>query len=51
MKPSPDEARTAVGSFYVVVDRDTNGDKRLSERDTVSLATSAADGTGYRKAH
>ena len=49
MKTSPDDARTTVGSFHVVVDRNTNGDKRLSEQDAVSLAASAADGTGYRK--
>ncbi|WP_284260498.1 hypothetical protein [Bradyrhizobium iriomotense] len=46
-----DEARTAVavGAFYVVVDGDTNGDKRLSGNDLVSLAAVAADGTNYRK--
>ena len=45
----PDEPRKAVGFLYVVVDKDSNGDGRLSERDSVSLATSAVDGTGYRK--
>lgn len=49
MKTASDDARTVVGSFYVVVDRDTNGDKRLCENDSVTLAASAADGTGYRK--
>ncbi|MCK1394230.1 hypothetical protein [Bradyrhizobium sp. 1] len=49
MKTSPDDARTPVGTFYVIVDKDTNGDQRLSERDAVVLAASAADGAGYRK--
>lgn len=49
MKAASDDTRTSVGSFYVVVDKDTNGDKRLSENDSVTLAASAADGTGYRK--
>ena len=49
MKTSPDDTRSPVGTFYVVVDKDTDGDKRLSERDALSLAASAVDGTGYRK--
>src|SRR5262249_30212368 len=49
LKGSPDESRTGVGVFYVVVDKDSNGDNRLSERDAVSLAASAVDGTNYRK--
>jgi hypothetical protein len=35
--------------LYVVVDRDSNGDGRLSERDAQSVAASAVDGTDYRK--
>ncbi|WP_018320939.1 hypothetical protein [Bradyrhizobium sp. WSM2793] len=49
MKTGPDDGRTAVGFFYVVVDKDTDGDKRLSEHDALSLAVTAVDGTGYRK--
>ena len=49
LKTASDDARMTVGSFHVVVDRDTNGDQRLSEQDAVSLAASAADGTNYRK--
>jgi len=49
LKDSPDESRKTVGLLYVVVDKDSNGDGRLSERDSISLATSAVDGTGYRK--
>ena len=49
VKSTPDEARTGVGVFYAVIDRDSNGDNRLSERDAVSLAAGAVDGTNYRK--
>jgi hypothetical protein len=49
MRTATDDARTVVGAFYVIVDKDTNGDQRLSEHDAVALAASAADGTGYRK--
>jgi hypothetical protein len=49
MKAASDDARTVVGRLYIVVDKDTNGDQRLSEHDAVALAASAADGTGYRK--
>jgi len=49
VKSTPDEARTGVGVFYAVIDRDSNGDNRLGERDAVSLAAGAVDGTNYRK--
>ena len=49
VKATPEDARTGVGVLYVVIDRDTNGDNRLSERDAVSLAAGAIDGTNYRK--
>jgi hypothetical protein len=49
MKTATDDARTVVGAFHAIVDKDTNGDQRLSEHDAVALAASAADGTGYRK--
>ena len=49
VKSTPDEARTGVGVFYAVIDKDSNGDNRLSERDAVSLAAGAVDGTNYRK--
>lgn len=48
-KFAPDSSRNVVGVLYVVIDRDSNGDNRLSERDAVSLATSDLDGTNYRK--
>ena len=35
--------------IYSVVERDSNGDNRLTDKDAVSLATSAVDGTNYRK--
>ncbi|PDT88871.1 hypothetical protein CO669_17190 [Bradyrhizobium sp. Y36] len=44
-----DNSRSVVGLLYVIVDRDTNGDNRLTERDAVSVATSDLDGTNYRK--
>ena len=49
VKSTPDEARTGVGVFYAVIDRDSNGDNRVGERDAVSLAAGAVDGTNYRK--
>ena len=38
-----------MGIFHVVIERDSNGDNRLTERDAASLAASAVDGTNYRK--
>jgi hypothetical protein len=49
LKSAPEELRQSVGIIYVVVDRDSNGDGRLTERDAQSLATSDVDGTNYRK--
>lgn len=49
LREFPDQPRTAVGVIYTVVEKDSNGDSRLTEEDAVSLATSAVDGSGYRK--
>jgi hypothetical protein len=49
VKDSPDQPRIGVGVIYTVVERDSNGDNRLTEKDAVSLATSKVDGTNYRK--
>ena len=49
LKDAPDQPRAAIAVLHVVVERDTNGDKRLTEKDAISLAASAADGTNYRK--
>jgi hypothetical protein len=49
LKEANDSSRAAVAAVHVVVEKDTDGDKRLTEKDAVSLATSAADGTNYRK--
>jgi hypothetical protein len=49
LKDSNDPSRTAVAVVHVVVEKDTDGDKRLTEKDAVSLATSTTDGTNYRK--
>jgi hypothetical protein len=44
-----DPSRTGVGVIYSIVERDSNGDNRLTEKDAISLATSNVDGTNYRK--
>jgi hypothetical protein len=49
LKDAPDQPRAAVAVVYVIVEKDTNGDKRLTEKDATTLAASAADGTNYRK--
>jgi hypothetical protein len=49
LKTLPDEQNAAVGIIYSVVERDSNGDNRLTDKDAVSLAASAVDGTDYRK--
>jgi hypothetical protein len=49
LKDANDQSRTAVAVVHVVVEKDTDGDKRLTEKDAISLATSATDGTNYRK--
>jgi len=45
----PNYARIVVGMVYVIIDKDSNGDNRLNEKDAVSLATSDLDGNNYRK--
>jgi hypothetical protein len=35
------------GIVYALVDKDTDGDGRLSARDTITVAASAADGSGF----
>ena len=42
LKDANDPSRAVV---HVVVEKDTDGDKRLTEKDAISLATSATDGT------
>ncbi|MGY2907805.1 hypothetical protein [Bradyrhizobium sp. URHC0002] len=49
LKDANDPSRAAVAVVHVVVEKDTDGDKRLTEKDAISLATSATDGTNYRK--
>jgi hypothetical protein len=46
---SPRDEQKAVAMIYTVVERDSNGDNRLTEKDAISLATSAVDGDKYRK--
>jgi hypothetical protein len=43
------EEQKAVAMIYTVVERDSNGDSRLTGKDAISLATSAVDGDKYRK--
>jgi hypothetical protein len=49
LRSSPDESQTGVGFIHTVVEKDSNGDARLSERDAVSVAVSDVDGARYRK--
>jgi hypothetical protein len=49
LKTMPDEQSVTVGIVYSVVERDSNGDNRLTGNDAISLAASAVDGTNYRK--
>jgi hypothetical protein len=49
LKRSPDEARTGVGIILTIVEKDSNGDNRLTDKDAVSLAVSDVDGGRYRK--
>ena len=48
-KTIPDEQNAAIAILYTVVERDSNGDNRLTDKDAVSLAASDVDGTKYRK--
>jgi hypothetical protein len=49
LRNSPDEPHTGVGVVHIVVERDSNGDNRLTDKDAVSLAASTVDGANYRK--
>lgn len=49
--PEKEDARKAPNTVvfvYVIVDRDSNGDGRLTEADTKQIAISAPNGTGFR---
>jgi hypothetical protein len=49
LKKSNDGSEKAVGIMFSVVEIDTNKDGRLSEKDTIAIASSSIDGTGYKK--
>jgi hypothetical protein len=49
LKTSSDDQIKAVGIIYTVVEKDSNGDNRLTGKDAISLAASAVDGDNYRK--
>lgn len=48
--PSPArlEEKT-IGIVYVMAEKDTNGDKRLSDKDAVTISYSLPDGSGFKK--
>lgn len=48
-KYEPNDSREVVSILYVVIDKDTNGDRRLTEKDVSSLMASSVDGTSSRK--
>ncbi|MGJ4925749.1 hypothetical protein ACQR1I_10550 [Bradyrhizobium sp. HKCCYLS2038] len=45
----PEQPRQAVGIIYAVVEKDSNGDGRLTSKDAVSVAVSDVQGGGFRK--
>jgi hypothetical protein len=49
LRSAVEESRQSVGILYVVVDKDSNGDGRLSEKDAATVMASAVDGTDARK--
>ncbi|MET0679150.1 MAG: hypothetical protein ABW175_25400 [Bradyrhizobium sp.] len=46
---SPGESRRGIGVVYTLVERDSNGDNRLTDKDALSLAFTKIDGSTYRK--
>lgn len=49
LKQINNESRKAVGIIYALIEKDTNGDNRLSEKDAITIGFSALDGSGYTK--
>ena len=49
LKTSRDENNKAVGVVYALVEKDTNGDNRLSDKDAITIGTSSLDGSSYKK--
>ncbi|MGJ4950125.1 hypothetical protein [Bradyrhizobium sp. HKCCYLS20291] len=49
MRSVPEQPRQAVGIIYAVVEKDSNGDGRLTSKDAVSVAVSDVQGGGFRK--
>lgn len=49
VRNSPGDPRVSVGIMYTLVEKDTNGDSRLTNKDAVSLAVSNVDGSQFRK--
>lgn len=49
LRNSPDDPHVSVGIIYTLVEKDSNGDNRLTNKDAVSLAASDVDGGQFRK--
>ena len=49
LKNSNENNDKATAIIYEVVEKDTNGDERLSEKDGLALFSSNIDGSGYKK--
>lgn len=49
LKNASAETNKAVGIVYTLVEKDSDGDGRLTNKDVITLSTSAIDGTNYRK--
>jgi hypothetical protein len=48
-KDLPDEASKTVGFVYALVEKDSDGDGRLTNKDAITISASNADGTQYTK--
>lgn len=46
--PATLEEKT-IGIVYVMAEKDTNGDKRLSDKDAITISYSLPDGSGFKK--
>jgi len=49
LKNLPAETNKAVGIVYSLVEKDSDGDGRLTNKDAITISTSSTDGTQYRK--
>ena len=49
LKDAPQEERKPVALLYVIVEKDSNGDGRLTSKDAVAVTASAVDGTNPKR--